>query len=83
MDFAISHAKSKNYDFMQIEVISPVEYNHEFKTFLLKWYQNMGFKIISKILTSEHSFFKEFNVKFPGFMKCECEVVDMILDLRN
>ena len=40
---------------LMIELVNPIEFKHEFKTFLLAWYQRLGFKIVREIDVEDHA----------------------------
>ena len=39
---------------LMIELVNPTEFEHEYKTFLLAWYQRLGFVIVREITIEEH-----------------------------
>ena len=54
-NFCQNYAKNEiGLNKLMIELVNPTEFKHEFKTFLLAWYQRLGFEIVKEIDVVDH-----------------------------
>ncbi len=49
VDYVLSQAQKRGKEAMYLEILSPVDWIHEEKVFLKKWYEGMGFELVKEV----------------------------------
>ncbi len=64
VDYIFKTAEEKDYQKMQLEILSPLHWIHEEKEFLKSWYSSLGFKLLKEVD------FLEYYPTHDKYMKC-------------
>ena len=77
MNYTLQLAKKRGYNTLQLLLLYPRNFQHDFKYFLKNWYLKFGFKIISQVKIEDRPDYPDWKPMLNRLLLTPIDIIEM------